>query len=153
MSHRIRDSRNLNLRRKAYRPLVERLEDRLPPSDAVFAGLLAQGFLAGRAAGLVPAGVTAAPPGPARRLAEPAPFELPADLEWLGNRAAPARPIASAPAELSTQHSVLSTQRLGRIRSSARPRIPRRRARLRQRRERAVLPTPHCVLRTWPSGR
>ncbi len=76
---------------RLYRPFVERLEDRLPPGDAVVAGLLADGFL-GRAAGLVPA-VTAAPPGQARRLAEPAPF----DLELLGGSSGSANPVALAP--------------------------------------------------------
>ena len=57
--------------RRVYRPLVERLEDRLPPGDAVMAGLLAAELVphAERAAGLVPAG-SAARPALSRSLAE-----------------------------------------------------------------------------------
>ncbi len=59
-----------NRRTLRHRPLVERLEDRLPPGDAVVAGWLV-GALMERAAGFIPAEPLAAPPGQARRLAEP----------------------------------------------------------------------------------
>lgn len=62
-----RNTSSRNQRTLCRRPLVERLEDRLSPGDAVLAGLLAGGLLPERVAGLNPA----APPAEARRLAEP----------------------------------------------------------------------------------
>ncbi len=105
-----------------YRPFVERLEERLPPGDAVLAGLLAADFLpsTGRAAGLVPAEVRAAPPGQARRLADPAPFDLTADLELLGENPAPASPVALAPGGLSAAPT------LGDLGAITQPRSPAR---------------------------
>src|SRR5262245_48674246 len=82
MTYRITGQRTVNReprrRPRPYRPLVERLEDRLPPGDTILASLLAGGFLPQRAAGLIPA-VEAGRPGPARPLAVPA-FELPLRL-------------------------------------------------------------------------
>src|SRR5687767_694870 len=56
---------------RPYRLLVERLEDRLPPGDAVAAGLLAAELIphTERAVGLVPAG-SAARPALSRPLAD-----------------------------------------------------------------------------------
>ncbi len=76
-------------RRSSPRLRLEQLEDRLPPGDTVVAGLLAAEFLPGRAAGLIPAEGHAVPPGQARRLANPAPFDLAADLELLADAPAP----------------------------------------------------------------
>ncbi len=102
-------SRKFRPLRPAYRPLVERLEDRLPPGDAVLAGLLAGGLIpsAGRAVGLVPADVRATPPGQARRLVDPTPFDLAADLELLGDGTTSASPVALAPGAMN-KHGALT---------------------------------------------
>src|SRR5262245_12192219 len=50
-----------------YRPQLLALEDRVPPGDAVLAGLLAGDLIPERAAGFIPS----APTEEARRLAEP----------------------------------------------------------------------------------
>ena len=80
-SSRFREGRRS--RPATYRLLVERLEDRLPPGDAVTAGLLAGSLIpAGRPEGLSLAEVRIAPPNPsfayrsARRLPGPGPFDL-----------------------------------------------------------------------------
>ena len=80
-SSRFREGRRS--RPATYRLLVERLEDRLPPGDAVTAGLLAGSLIpAGRPAGLALADARLAPQGPASasilawRVARPGPFDL-----------------------------------------------------------------------------
>src|SRR5262245_48180180 len=66
-------------RRPRYRPQVLALEERLPPGDAVFAGLLAFGLIPERTAGHTPA----VSPGQARRVADPGLAPAGAEDSWL----------------------------------------------------------------------